>query len=250
MLTLVPARQALRAETVGFFYALEADLAVLKSESSGVERTATIAGTAIEVLKLDDHRVVAAKMGAGCVATAVATQAVLAKFPCDAVVSVGPVGSLNDEFPVGTWREVEWVEGYQRGTAGQTGFLVAEAARMPLATPTWLASGLPGGLIVASGETFSASAAFREEVRELTGADAIDMNLYGLVKVCQAYDLPLVAWRVVSDRASEDAGAEFSSFVQDYDGEGGRRAAKIIRALPANPNRPESYDGLRKLLEE
>ncbi len=239
-----------KSETIGYFYALDADFAELENAASGVERTAVIGGTSVTFLKFDAHQVLAAKMGVGCVATAVSTQAVLAKFPCDLVLSVGPVGALDPTLEIGTWYEVSEVVAYQRGTEDQTGFTVTKTGRMALDTPDWLTTGHEGNLVVASGETFSASDSFRDVVRERSGAPTIDMNLHGLVSVCKAYGVPLLAWRVVSDRAGEEAGAEFGDFVRDYDGEGGRQAATVIRALPANPNRPESYDGLRKLLGE
>ena len=238
-----------KAETIGYFYALDADFAELEKAASGVERTAVIGETSVTFLRFDTHQVLAAKMGVGCVATAVSTQAVLAKFPCDLVLSVGPVGVLDSSLEIGTWHEVSEVVAYQRGTVDQTGFAVAKAGRLSLETPEWLTSGHPADLTVASGESFSASDSFRDVVRERSGATTIDMNLFGLASVCRAYGVPLLAWRVISDLAGADAGREFGRFVRDYDGAGGRQAAEIIRDLPENPNRPESYEGLRELLE-
>jgi hypothetical protein len=37
--------------------------------------------------------------------------------------------------------------------------------------------------------------------------------------------------------------------VKAYDGEGGRLIAELVRALPANPNKPASYENLNRLLD-
>ncbi len=91
------------------------------------------------------------------------------------------------------------------------------------------------------GEIFSAADSFRDGLRERTEAGAIDVNLFGLAEACAANDVPMVALRVVSDRA----GAEFGRFSRDHDGEGGRLAAGVVRGLAKNPERPGSYEGLR-----
>ncbi len=234
---------------MGFFYALDADLAALREEAGGVGRAAKAGGTAVEVLELGEHRVVAAEMGAGGVVTAVTVASVLAKYPCDVVVSVAPVGALDSELGVGGWFLVERVVGYQRGTENAGGFALAKSATFEMALPDWLGLLDLPRISVASGEVFSASDAFRDELREMSGAEAIDMNLYGLLVACRSFGVPVVALRVVSDRAGDAAGKEFGRFLRDYDGEGGRRVAKRVRAMPPNPERPESYDGSREVSE-
>ena len=103
-------------------------------------------------------------------------------------------------------------------------------------------------MAVASGEVFIASASYRAELHAATRAEAVDMNLFGLVTACANHQVPLVCWRIVSDRADETASEDFRAFAERYDGTGGRVLAEFIKALPANPNAPESYDKLRELL--
>ncbi len=248
--SLVLLATSLRGETVGFFYALDADFAALRAEAGGAGRMAKVGGTEVEILKIGGHEVVAARMGAGCVVTAVSASAVFAKYPCDLVVSVGPVGGLDAKAKIGEWFLVERVVGYQRGTENVGGFAMARAATFEVAVPDWVAVGKMEPLVVASGEVFSASDAFRDGLRERTGAGAIDLNLFGLVVACRSFGVPMVAMRVVSDRAGDDAGEEFGRFSRDDDGEGGRRAVGVIRGLAKNPERPGSYDGLREVLED
>ena len=102
---------------------------------------------------------------------------------------------------------------------------------------------------VASGEVFVASGSYRQQLREQTHADAVDMNLFGLLTVCADHHVLLLNWRIVSDRADDSAGEDFRKFTQTYDGAGGKAVAELIRHLPPNPNSPESYPELQKLLQ-
>ncbi len=224
----------LRAETVAYFHTWDDDLSVLRSEAMEPGQRSTAGGAEVEIFKLGEHRVVAAKVGAGDVAAAVIAQGVLTKFPCSRVISVGPVGALEGAAKIGAWFFVERVVAYQRGTEDAGGFLLARAATQTL---TVLEAG--GGvrklprLVVASGEVFSGSNAFRAEVRGRSDADAIDMNLFGLAAAARAHDVPMTALRVISNHAGDGAGVEFGRFSRDYDGEGGRLAVALIRSLSA-----------------
>ena len=56
--------------------------------------------------------------------------------------------------------------------------------------------------------------------------------------------------RVASDCADDNASEDFKKFVADYDGAGGKAVAEIIKNLPPNPNSPEAYPNLRKILSQ
>ena len=74
------------------------------------------------------------------------------------------------------------------------------------------------------------------------------MNLFGLATVCADHQLPLTCWRIASDRADDNASEDFRKFVAGYDGAGGKAVAEIIKNLPANPNSPDTYQNIKKLL--
>ena len=67
------------------------------------------------------------------------------------------------------------------------------------------------------------------------------MNLFGLATVCTDHRLPLVNWRIVSDKADDNAGKIFGNLPSLTRGEGGKALAELIKNLPPNPNSPESY---------
>ncbi|MBU1692578.1 MAG: hypothetical protein KKC51_01305 [Verrucomicrobia bacterium] len=95
-----------------------------------------------------------------------------------------------------------------------------------------------------------ASPSEHDRLRATTGADAVDMNSFGLALVCADHGVPLFAWKIISDHADENASETFRAFVADYQGEGGKALAEIIVALPENPHDPTSYPAIQKLLRE
>lgn len=246
-----------RGDNIAFFYALDADFAAFRKAADGMGQTIKLGSRTISLITIGDHKVYAIKMGAGCVETAASAQALLTKFRCDYAVSVGTVGALSSQRKIGEWAPVAKVTAYQRGTESSAGFQLASTAtpKIPsLENPEqfWTSKEVQKNppLHVASGEVFCASSAFRAKVAADTGADAIDMNLFGLVTVCLDSDIPMINWRVVSDNADEQAAEKFAEFVKNYNGEGGTWVAEFIRRLPKNPNHPNFYDNLKSLLEK
>jgi nucleoside phosphorylase len=151
---------------------------------------------------------------------------------------------------------VESVTAFQRGSETPNGFQLSPAASMKLLTSksaTWTPKEISQSadkMRVVSGETFCASDAYRNKLVAQSMGDVIDMNLFGLVTVAARYNVPVIAWRVVSDNAGDDATKEFSNFTRKYDGAGGAWVAEWIEKLPKNPADPESYDNLNKLIQE
>jgi len=242
------------ADEIAFFFALDADFQAFKSETIVTRQPLKIGDHSVQVLTLAKHRIYAVKMGSGAVETAASAQAVLARFRCDRAFSLGPVGGLADELEIGNWYRVVSVVPYQKGSWTSGGFQSTKASPSPtedslakLALPKLFAG--VKSIVVASGEIFIASTDYRQQLREQTQADAVDMNLFGLLAVCAEHHLPLINWRVVTDKADDKAGEDFRKFTQTYDGAGGKALVELIRNLPPNPNSPESYPELQKLLQ-
>lgn len=242
------------ADTVAFFYALDNDFQTLKTQAQSVGQPLKVGSRSLAVLQIGAHRVYAVKMGSGAVETAASAQALLARVRCDEAFSVGPVGGLSDKLKIGAWYQVGEIIGYQKGSWTKTGFQLSANAEWKLTNAfTGILPDLFQKLInikVASGEIFVASDNYRAQLHETTGADAVDMNLFGLATVCADHQLPLTCWRIASDHADDNASDDFKKFVANYDGVGGKAIAEIIKNLPANPNSPETYPNLRKILSE
>ena len=90
----------------------------------------------------------------------------------------------------------------------------------------------------------------RDRLQALTQADAVDMNSYGLALVCADHGVPLFSWKIISDRADEEAAETFKAFTANYSGEGGKALAEVLQSLPPNPNDPSSYPAIEKFLRE
>jgi adenosylhomocysteine nucleosidase len=70
------------------------------------------------------------------------------------------------------------------------------------------------GLIV-SGDRFVATAAESRRLQaELPDALAVEMEGAAVAQVCHGYGLPFAVLRTVSDRADDDAHADFSRFIE------------------------------------
>ena len=238
---------ATRGDTIGCFYALDADLQGLKTLAREMGQSAKVGSRSIQRLQLGTHTIYAVKMGSGAVETAASAQALLARSRCDWAFSLGPAGALSDAMETGNWHRVSRVLAWQRGQTDLT--WDTDWTRFPV-------TNLPAPLntistlSLASGEQFISTTGERDNLQATTQADAVDMNSFGLALVCADHGVPLFAWKIISDRADENASETFRNFIAAYSGEGGRALAEIIQALPANPNDPATYPAIEKLLRE
>ena len=236
---------AAHGDTIGFFYALDADLQGLKSQAREMGQSAKVGSRSIQRLQLGTHAIYAVQMGSGAVETAASAQALLARFRCDWAFSLGPAGALADALETNRWYRAGRVRTWQRGNAESTWNM--DWSRFPVSPlPSPLET--TSTISVASGEQFISTASEREHLQNETQADAVDMNSFGFALVCADHGVPLFSWKIISDRADENASETFRAFVSGYSGEGGQALAGIIRALPANPNDPSSYPAIERLI--
>lgn len=238
-------------ERVGFFYALSEDFAVFEKLAGPPITTQMVGKTAIHSFIVGKHRVYTAKMGSGCVQTAVSAQALLTLNRCDLVISCGPAGALDDQVKIGDWFVASKATAYQRGNFDFTGFSIAPTAEIDVAD-TDLINLLPHPIQtanVASGEIFVAAEQFRAELNSRFGCSLVEMNLFGLVTTMQSHDLAGIHLRIVSDLANAEASQDFRSFTETYDGAGGALVHQWISNLPSSGESPIEYQNLRRLLE-
>lgn len=245
------ALHAALADDIAYFYALDADLAALRKAGQPVESKS--AKNSAVIVRIDSHRVYAVKMGSGSMQTAVSAAALFATVSCDLAISTGPAGRLTDGIKIGDWISVSEVVAFQKGSQTTMGFVLSkDAIAQPNGASPPTGSDLTAiskGARVASGDAFIASSAARAELRSLTSADAVDMNLAGLSAACESANVPWIAWKIISDSANETASKDFAAFVESYDGSGGTLIAKWIRQLPPNPDDPKTYPGLEALID-
>lgn len=243
------------AGTVGWFYALDRDKEAFEEIVGTPSRTVTLkGGTVVNEYRMGPHKVVMAKMGAGCVATAVTVARVLALNTLDRVVSTGPAGGIGGNLKRGDWLNVSDVVAWQQGKAGEGGKIFpAENAgiqldQRPSEWPSGVWRTMPRVKLV-SGEAFIASAEKRTELAGEFKAQIVEMNAFGLLTALQDTKVKVLILRVVSDFADERAGDDFSDFLKTYQGEGGKMVAELVRGLQTGNDEPAAHNALQKLLE-
>lgn len=242
------------AGVVAWFYALDSDKAEFEKVLGKPIRSIQSGGCSMHEYQVGPHRVVAAKMGSGCVNTAATVATVMALNSVDRVISTGPAGGLTDTSKSGMWLRVETVMGWQSGRAVDGGRIFpGEKAQSEVA---FVKGEWPEGewrdtqaVKLVSGEAFVASGELRGRLAAEHGAGAVEMNAYGLLAGLEGRKVKVLILRVVSDRADEKASEDFSEFLKKYDGKGGKWVAELVGKMPAEKNEPAAYEALRKLLK-
>ena len=192
-------------------------------------RCDAVAGRQFWQGQLHGHEVVAVLSGIGKVAAAITATVLIEKFQVHRILFTGVAGGLAPQVKVGDVvvgtellqhdmnasplfppYEVPLL-GRARFQADQvmTQILLASAARaLPQAQ-------VHAGLII-SGDQFVSSASESRRLQvALSDALAVEMEGAALAQVCHAYGIPLAVVRTLSDRADDDAHADFSQFVKD-----------------------------------
>lgn len=231
---------------VGWFYALDADKSVFEKEAGPPVRVVSVAGgTRLSEYQIGNHKVYAAKMGSGCVNTAVTVSRVTALHSLDYVISTGPAGTLGGNAKPGEWLRIVQVIPWQK--CDDRAWLSLENAAGPKDWPDGRWFRMPRA-VLASGETFVSSTGQRTEIAREFSADIVEMNAYGLLGALEGMHCKVMILRVVSDRADESAADDFSRFSQSYDGDGGRIVAGIVKSLPIDQTDPAAHEALKQLL--
>jgi adenosylhomocysteine nucleosidase len=243
------------AGTVAWFYALDVDKTAFEQVVGKPTRTVISGECPISEYRIGPHRVVAAKMGSGCVNTAATVATVLALNPVDRVISTGPAGTLSSDAEPGNWLRVREVAAWQCGRAGENGQVFP--GKDALAKLTYDPSDWPEGVWqefqavkLVSGEAFIASSQARSRLSAEHSATAVEMNAYGILGGIAGRNLKLLILRIVSDRADERASEDFALFLKNYDGKGGRIVAEIVQKLPVEANEPAAHEALKELLKD
>ncbi len=251
--------QFVSAGTVGWFYALEEDRAGFEKVAGPPVRTmALVGGTVVHEYRVGPHTVAAARMGSGCVETAVTVARVLALNPAGRVITTGPAGGIGGGVKIGEWVEVSAVVGWQQGRAGEGGRIFPkEGAEKRVKGWGGMSEENDGTapegrrhVRLVSGEVFVASAEKRGELAGEFDAELVEMNALGLLAAVEGMKAEVMVLRVVSDLADERASEDFAAFLRDYGGEGGAMVAELVKALPVGGDEPGAHGELKKLLED
>lgn len=245
--------------TIGIICAIEPELAHLRGDLTD-PRSEDVAHARFDIGRLDGHRVVLVGAGMGKVNTAVVATALADRFRCRAIVFSGVAGGLDPALRIGDIviadRAIQhdagviedgWVQIYQAGhvpfinPTERLGYSVDPAlldrVRQRLegfALPAF--SRAAGGHdqpprisygTVLTGDQFLHSEATRDRLHRELGGLAVEMEGGAVAQVCEAFDIPWLIVRALSDLAGRDSGFDFNSFVDEVAAD----SATILRTL-------------------
>lgn len=228
---------------IGLISALHDELSVLWSRWNNGE-CQRIAGREFRTTRWHDTEVVAVLSGIGKVAAASAATVLIEHFGVDEIVLTGTAGGLAEGVAVGDVVVAQsfvqhdmdasplfpryLVPGYGQpefATGREQSSRLLAAARWVVARgATLLGAGTlrEFGLqhprvhvgLIASGDRFVATAAESAALRTgLPAALAVEMEGAAVAQVCADFQVPLAAWRTISDRADDQAHVDFTRFV-------------------------------------
>lgn len=209
---------------------------------------------------LDDTPVVLAEAGIGKVNTAVTATLLVEAVGAKALLFTGVAGGLDPSCAIGDVVISERVLQHDAGVLVDDGLRVYQAGHVPFLNPTdelgyWVDSDLIGraraivaemelpplseaaggagrpqtirtGLIV-SGDQFISSEAARENLHRSHGGLAVEMEGAPLGQVAEAFGVPWLVIRALSDLAGRDSDIDFNAFVAEV----AAPSATVVRAL-------------------
>lgn len=114
----------------------------------------------------------------------------------DEIVVVGTAGAVDDALEGGVY---DVTEAFQHDVTDLDG-----VAGQHVSLPTRVSTSIPGGLTIATGDSFVDDADAVARIRSL-GGSLVDMETYALVWVALGFGVPIRVLRAVSDRAQDGA---------------------------------------------
>ncbi len=235
------------AVTIGVICAIPQEWAYLRSVLSG-DDPERIGHTTFDIGELDAYRVVLAAAGMGKVNTGLVATLLADRFRCHTIVFTGVAGGLDPQMQIGDIVvadrvvqhdfgviEDERLAPYQPGhvpfinPTARFGYLVEpelidrvkrrlEGFTLPPLPAAAGGTGAPARIsygTVLTGDQYVHCESTRTRLHNEFGGLAIEMEGGALAQVCEAFDIPWLVIRAVSDLAGVDSGVDFNLFAQE-----------------------------------
>jgi adenosylhomocysteine nucleosidase len=206
------------------------------------------ADTVFVVGTIDGHDVVLAGSGMGKVNAALVTTLLADRFGCHTVVFSGVAGGLDPRLAIGDIVVADFVIQHDAGVLEDERVRIYQPGYVPMINPTdrlgyptdpgllgrvkqQLAGiSVPGQIVygtVLSGDQYLNCEATRERLRNELGGQAVEMEGGAVAQVCEAFGIPWLVIRALSDLAGGTALFDFTAFVD----QAAASAATILRRL-------------------
>jgi adenosylhomocysteine nucleosidase len=207
----------------------------------------TVGSVRIHHGALDGRAVVLAESGIGKVNGALAASILLDRFGCGGIIFSGVAGGLDPALSVGDLVIATAVIQHDYGALVNGAFEVYRAGELPfpqfrgrlayLADSRLIAAArnaFGDGLdvhfgTILTGDAYLACGATRERLFGSYSGRAVDMESGAVAQVAEAFGVPWLIIRALSDLAGEDSQLDFQSFVHDA---ARKAAAAVLRMLP------------------
>jgi adenosylhomocysteine nucleosidase len=249
--------------TIGVICAIPQEWAYLRSVLSGAQR-AQIAQVTFDTGDLDAHRVVLAAAGMGKVNTGLVATLLADRFHCHTIVFTGVAGGLDPRLSIGDIVIADRVIQHDFGVIEDERLVPYQPGHIPFINPTerfgypvepdlidrvkrrlegFALPALPpaaGGTgmapriahgTVLTGDQYLHCEATRNRLHDGFAALAIDMEGGALAQVCEAFAIPWLVIRALSDLAGVDSGVDFNLFVEEVAISSARVLLHLLPAL-------------------
>jgi adenosylhomocysteine nucleosidase len=249
--------------TIGVICAIPQEWAYLRSVLSGAQR-AQIAQITFDTGELDAHQVVLAAAGMGKVNTGLVATLLADRFHCHTIVFTGVAGGLDPRLRIGDIVIADQVVQHDFGVIEDERLAPYQPGHVPFINPTerfgypvepdlidrvkrrlegCALPALPpaaGGTgtapritygTVLTGDQYLHCESTRNRLHDDFAALAIDMEGGALAQVCEAFAIPWLVIRALSDLAGVDSGVDFNLFVEEVAISSARVLLHLLPAL-------------------
>jgi adenosylhomocysteine nucleosidase len=204
----------------------------------------TVAGISIHHGTLDGRAVVLAESGIGKVNGALAATVLFDRFRCGGIIFSGVAGGLDPDLAVGDLVIATEVIQHDYGAMVQGALEVYRAGALPfpqfrgelslkanpalIATARTALTGARFGTIL-TGDSYLGCGRTRERLFSSFGGKAVDMESGAVAQVAEAFGVPWLIIRALSDLAGEDSQLDFQVFAAQA---AKTAAAAVLKSLP------------------
>jgi adenosylhomocysteine nucleosidase len=233
--------------TIGLICAIPQELAHLRAILADARSTES-AHTVFDSGTIDGHEVVLAGSGMGKVNAAIVATLLADRFGCRAIVFTGVAGGLDPVLAIGDIVVADFLIQHDAGVVENERVRTYQPGYVPVINPTdrlgyrvdaelldrvkqRLAGVSVAGQIVygtvLSGDQYLNCESTRDRLRTELGGQAIEMEGGAVAQVCEAFGIPWLVIRALSDLAGGNALFDFTAFVD----QAAESSATILRRL-------------------
>jgi adenosylhomocysteine nucleosidase len=233
--------------TIGLICAIPQELAHLRDVLVDA-RSEEAAHTVFHTGTIDGHDVVLAGSGMGKVNASIVTTLLADRFACRAVVFTGVAGGLDPRLAIGDIVVADLVVQHDAGVLENERVRTYQPGYAPVINPTdrlgyptdpellarvkerLAGITIPGQIVygtVLSGDQYLNCETTRGRLLNELGGQAIEMEGGAVAQVCEAFGIPWLVIRALSDLAGGNAFFDFTTFVD----QAAASSATILRRL-------------------